>query len=150
MRKSFRIPTHGMETLKERALHPIRSRAHRRLDAINQISFDVAEGEFLGVVGPNGSGKSTLLKLLASVYAVDEGTIRTAGRVAPFIELGVGLNPELAAFDNVVVSGVMMGLEPAAARSLFPEIIEFAGLEEFTRVKLKNYSSGMRVRLASR
>ncbi len=148
LHKRFHIPAHQMETLKERLLHPLRNRHGDELLALDGVSFDVGEGEFLGIVGANGSGKSTLLKILASVYAADAGTVRVAGRVAPFIELGVGLNPELAAFDNVVMSGVMMGLAPDVARSLYPEIIEFAGLEPYTKVKLKNYSSGMRVRLA--
>jgi ABC-type polysaccharide/polyol phosphate transport system ATPase subunit len=148
VQKRFSIPAHQMETLKERTLHPLRSRESDELLALQGVSFDVREGEFLGIVGANGSGKSTLLKVLASVYAADAGTVRIAGQVAPFIELGVGLNPELAAFDNVVMSGVMMGLEPDVARTLYPEIVAFAGLEEFTRLKLKNYSSGMRVRLA--
>jgi ABC-type polysaccharide/polyol phosphate transport system ATPase subunit len=148
VRKRFSIPAHQMETLKERVLHPVRNRRHEELLALQGVSFDVREGEFLGIVGANGSGKSTLLKVLASVYEADSGKVRIAGQVAPFIELGVGLNPELAAFDNVVMSGVMMGLEPDVARALYPEIIAFAGLEAFTQLKLKNYSSGMRVRLA--
>ena len=146
--KTYRVPAHPADTLKERVLHPWRSRRATPLEALRDISFDVRRGEFFGVAGANGSGKSTLLKLLANVYAPDSGTIRTAGRLAPFIELGVGLNPEFAAYDNVVISGVMMGLEPEEARARYPEIIEFAGLEEFTELKLKNYSSGMRVRLA--
>ncbi len=146
--KSYRIPAERMETLKERVLHPLRGSRTRRLEALRDVSFEIRRGEFFGIAGANGSGKSTLLKLLADVYAPDSGTIRTAGRVAPFIELGVGLNPEFAAYDNVVISGVMMGLEPEEARARYPEIIKFAGLEEFTELKLKNYSSGMRVRLA--
>lgn len=148
LKKTFRIPAHQMETLKEQVLHPIRSRSGTDLRALRGISFDVRQGEFLGIAGANGSGKSTLLKILANVYTADSGTVRMAGRVAPFIELGVGLNPELAAFDNVMISGVMMGLAPDEVRSLYPEIISFAGLEAFGNVKLKNYSSGMRVRLA--
>ncbi|HWI95767.1 MAG TPA: ATP-binding cassette domain-containing protein [Solirubrobacterales bacterium] len=148
LKKKFRIPAHQMETLKEQVLHPIRSRRGTDLRALRGISFDVRQGEFLGIAGANGSGKSTLLKILANVYTADEGTVRMAGRVAPFIELGVGLNPELAAFDNVMISGVMMGLAPDEVRSLYPEIMSFAGLEAFGNVKLKNYSSGMRVRLA--
>jgi len=146
--KAYRVPARPVETLKERIVHPIRSSRAVRLQALEEVSFDVHRGEFLGIAGANGSGKSTLLKLLANVYAADSGTIRTAGRVAPFIELGVGLNPEFAAYDNVVISGVMMGLEPEQARARYPEILEFAGLEEFTELKLKNYSSGMKVRLA--
>jgi ABC-type polysaccharide/polyol phosphate transport system ATPase subunit len=148
LKKTFRIPAHQMETLKEQVLHPVRSRRGTDLRALRGISFDVRQGEFLGIAGANGSGKSTLLKILANVYTADAGTVRMAGRVAPFIELGVGLNPELAAFDNVMISGVMMGLAPDEVRTLYPEIMSFAGLEAFGNVKLKNYSSGMRVRLA--
>jgi len=148
LHKTYRVPAERMDTLKERAMHPFRSRRDTRLEALRDVSFEIRRGEFFGIAGANGSGKSTLLKLLADVYAPDSGTIRTAGRIAPFIELGVGLNPEFAAYDNVVISGVMMGLEPEEARARYPEIIEFAGLEDFTELKLKNYSSGMRVRLA--
>ncbi len=146
--KVYDLPLRPVDTLKEQLLHPLRSRRSAELRALDGITFDVHRGEFFGIAGANGSGKSTLLKVLANVYAADSGTVRTAGQVAPFIELGVGLNPDLAAFDNVVISGVMMGLTPDRARELYPEIIEFAGLERFTAVKLKNYSSGMRVRLA--
>ncbi|HEX5984265.1 MAG TPA: ABC transporter ATP-binding protein [Solirubrobacterales bacterium] len=146
--KSYRVPARPVDTLKERLVHPIRSSRSMPLEALRNVSFDIHQGEFFGIVGANGSGKSTLLKLLANVYAPDSGTIRTAGRIVPFIELGVGLNPEFAAYDNVVISGVMMGLEPEEARARYPEIIEFAGLQDFTELKLKNYSSGMRVRLA--
>jgi ABC-type polysaccharide/polyol phosphate transport system ATPase subunit len=148
LHKTYSVPSRPVETLKERVLHPWRSSRSTTLEALRDVSFDVRRGEFLGIAGANGSGKSTLLKLLANVYAPDSGTIRTAGRIAPFIELGVGLNPEFAAYDNVVISGVTMGLEPEEARARYPEIVEFAGLEEFTELKLKNYSSGMRVRLA--
>ena len=98
-------------------------------------------------MGRNGSGKSTLLKLLASIYRADSGRIRIAGRLAPFIELGVGFNPELTARENVTLNGVMMGLSPREARSRFDEVLEFAELGEFADLKLKNYSSGMLVRL---
>ena len=94
------------------------------------------------------SGKSTLLKCLASIYRADAGTIRMAGRLAPFIELGVGFNMELTARENVVLNGVMMGLTKAETRRRLGSIIEFAELEEFVDLKLKNYSSGMLVRLA--
>ena len=146
--KSFRIPVNRAVTLKQRVLHPLERRQYRQLHALEEVSFDVARGEFFGVVGRNGSGKSTLLKLIASIYRADQGTIRVAGRLAPFIELGVGFNPELSARDNVVLNGVMMGLTPREARRRYDEVIEFAELEEFTQLKLRNYSSGMRVRLA--
>jgi ABC-2 type transport system ATP-binding protein len=139
---------HQSELLREQVLNPLRSRKAERLQALDAVSFDVGTGEFLGVTGANGSGKSTLLKILAGIYAANEGTVKIAGRIAPFIELGVGLNPEFAAHDNVVISGVMMGLEPEEARARYDEVIAFAGLDAFTEMKLKNYSSGMRVRLA--
>ena len=145
--KSFRMPTHRVETLKERALHPLAATEYMQLRALQDISFEIAAGEFMGIAGRNGSGKTTLLKLLASVYRADRGRIRMAGRVAPFIELGVGFNPELAAEDNVLLNGVMMGLTPKQARERFQKVIEFAELEDFAEMKLKNYSSGMRVRL---
>ena len=145
--KSYRVPVHRVETFKERVLHPFRSVEYRELNALADVSFEIAAGEFFGIAGRNGSGKTTLLKLLASIYAPDRGTIRIAGRVAPFIELGVGFNPELAARDNILLNGVMMGLTPKEARKRADRVIEFAELEEFVELKLKNYSSGMRVRL---
>ena len=104
-------------------------------------------GEFFGIVGRNGSGKSTLLKCLAGIYGADTGRIEVVGRVSPFIELGVGFNPDLTARDNVVINAIMLGLSRREARRRFDEIIEFAELEEFVDLKLKNYSSGMSVRL---
>jgi ABC-2 type transport system ATP-binding protein len=145
--KTYRVPVHRVETFKERVLHPFRSVEYRELGALENVSFDISAGEFFGIAGRNGSGKTTLLKLLASIYAPDSGTIRVAGRIAPFIELGVGFNPELAARDNILLNGVMMGLTPKDARKRADRVIEFAELEEFVELKLKNYSSGMRVRL---
>jgi ABC-2 type transport system ATP-binding protein len=148
LHKAFRIPTQRVDSLKERAVHPFRPRDFRELRALNGISFDVRKGEFFGIVGRNGSGKSTLLKLLASIYRSDAGTIRMAGRLAPFIELGVGFNVELTARQNAVLNGVMMGLTPRESRNRLDAVIEFAELDEFVDLKLKNYSSGMLVRLA--
>ncbi|MGH2953974.1 MAG: ABC transporter ATP-binding protein [Solirubrobacterales bacterium] len=145
--KAFRIPTQRLDTLKERVANPFARAEYRELRALDGISFEVEQGEFFGIVGRNGSGKSTLLKLLASIYRADGGRIRVAGRLVPFIELGVGFNLELNARDNVVLNGVMMGLTPREARRRFDEIIAFAELEQFTDLKLKNYSSGMMVRL---
>jgi ABC-2 type transport system ATP-binding protein len=145
--KSFRVPIHRVDTLKERVLHPLRPIEYRQLQALRGVSFDVAEGEFFGIVGRNGCGKTTLLKLMASIYRVDRGSIKVAGRLSPFIELGVGFNASLSARDNVLLNGVMLGLTPREARRRFDEVIEFAGLEEFVEMKLKNYSSGMVVRL---
>jgi ABC-type polysaccharide/polyol phosphate transport system ATPase subunit len=146
--KTFRVPRQHVMTLKERALHPFRRTEFDELHALSDVSFQILEGEFFGVVGRNGSGKSTLLKCLAGIYGHDSGRIRIAGRLAPFIELGVGFNPDLAALDNVVINGVMMGLTPREARARFGDVIAFAELEEFLDLKLKNYSSGMQVRLA--
>jgi ABC-2 type transport system ATP-binding protein len=146
--KTFRIPHHQIHTLKERVLHPFQRVEHDELRALRDVSFEVLAGEFFGIVGRNGSGKSTLLKCLAGIYRADAGTIRVAGRLSPFIELGVGFNPDLTARDNVVINAVMMGMSPREAREHFDEIIAFAELEDFLDLKLKNYSSGMQVRLA--
>jgi ABC-type polysaccharide/polyol phosphate transport system ATPase subunit len=148
LHKSFRIPTHRVDSLKERIVRPFSSRDYRELHALDGISFEIHQGEFFGIVGRNGSGKSTLLKLLASIYRADSGRIRMAGRLAPFIELGVGFNHELTARENVVLNGVMMGLTPSEMRRRLDSVIDFAELREFAELKLKNYSSGMLVRLA--
>ncbi|HEY1854813.1 MAG TPA: ABC transporter ATP-binding protein [Solirubrobacterales bacterium] len=148
LHKSFRIPTHKVDSLKERMVRPLSSRDFRVLEALRGISFEVRQGEFFGIVGRNGSGKSTLLKLLASIYRADSGKIEMAGRLAPFIELGVGFNAELTARENIVLNGVMMGLTPQETRNRLEAVVEFAELEEFVDLKLKNYSSGMLVRLA--
>ena len=146
--KTFRIPKHRVDSLKERAVHPLTRAEYRELTALKDISFDISRGEFFGIVGRNGSGKSTLLKILASIYRADRGEIRMAGRVAPFIELGVGFDAELTARENVVLNGVMMGLSRREAARRLDAVLEFAELEEFVDLKLKNYSSGMLVRLA--
>src|SRR5680860_235625 len=148
LEKAFRIPTHRVDSFKERIVRPFANRDSRELRALDGVSFDIQQGEFFGIVGRNGSGKSTLLKLLASIYRADAGTIRMAGRLAPFIELGVGFNLELTARENVVLNGVMMGLTPQETRERLKPVLEFAELEDFVDLKLKNYSSGMLVRLA--
>jgi ABC-2 type transport system ATP-binding protein len=146
--KSYHLPAQRIRTLQERAARLFRPVEESRIEALRGISFDVRQGEFLGIAGRNGSGKTTLLKLLASIYRADSGSIRIAGSLAPFIELGVGFNPNLTARDNILINGVMMGLTPREARRRFDEVIEFAELEDFVELKLKNYSSGMSVRLA--
>jgi ABC-type polysaccharide/polyol phosphate transport system ATPase subunit len=145
--KTFIVPEEQVHTLKERALHPRRRIRHNTYPALNNISFAVAPGEFFGIAGRNGSGKSTLLKCLAGIYQAT-GDIWVRGRLSTFIELGVGFNPDMAARDNVVMNGIMLGLTPREARKRFEAVIEFAELEEFKDLKLKNYSSGMHVRLA--
>jgi ABC-type polysaccharide/polyol phosphate transport system ATPase subunit/ABC-type polysaccharide/polyol phosphate export permease len=146
--KTFRLPHQRYSTVRERATHPFRPASYEQLVALSDVSFDVAPGEFLGLVGANGSGKSTLLKCIAGIYPVDAGEIATRGRVAPFIELGVGFDPEMPARDNVIANALMLGLTPRQARERFDEIVAFAELQDFVDLKLKNYSSGMVVRLA--
>jgi len=146
--KTFRLPHQRYSTLKERALHPFRSREIEELRALQDVSVTVEQGEFFGIVGRNGSGKSTLLKCLAGIYEADGGTLEVQGTLSPFIELGVGFNPDLTARDNVLINAILLGLTRREARRRFDEIIAFAELEEFIDLKLKNYSSGMHVRLA--
>jgi ABC-type polysaccharide/polyol phosphate transport system ATPase subunit len=147
-RKAFRAPKEAVHTLKETVLHPLRRRGMDEFTALDDVSFNVRRGEFFGIVGRNGSGKSTLLKCMAGIYGLDAGRIVVDGRMSTFIELGVGFNPDLAARDNVVMNGIMLGLTPREARARYERIIAFAELEEFQELKLKNYSSGMHVRLA--
>jgi ABC-type polysaccharide/polyol phosphate transport system ATPase subunit len=146
--KAFRLPHQQYHTLKERVLHPFRTSSYDVLQAVDNISIEIAEGEFFGIVGRNGSGKSTLLKCLAGIYAIDSGDLHIAGRLSPFIELGVGFNPELTARDNVVINAIMLGLTRKQAMERFERIVEFAELDDFLDLRLKNYSSGMTVRLA--
>jgi ABC-2 type transport system ATP-binding protein len=146
--KTFHIPDHRVDSLKERVTHPLRRVEHRTIRALRDVSFDIRKGEFFGIVGRNGSGKSTLLKILASIYRADSGRVRVAGSMAPFIELGVGFNPEMAARENVVLNGVLTGLTRQQAQDRLDEVLEFAELQDFAELKLKNYSSGMMVRLA--
>jgi ABC-type polysaccharide/polyol phosphate transport system ATPase subunit len=146
--KTFLIPHLQYHTLKERVLHLFTPNSFHALKAADDVTFDVAQGEFFGIVGRNGSGKSTLLKCLAGIYSADQGQIQVNGRLSPFIELGVGFNFELTARDNVVINAIMLGLSRREARERFDEIIAFAELEDYLDLKLKNYSSGMLVRLA--
>src|SRR5215207_95442 len=146
--KSFRLPRERVHTLKERALHPLRRPQFDELKALRDVSFAVESGEFFAVVGRNGSGKSTLLKCMAGIYGTDAGRIFVNGQMSTFIELGVGFNPDLPARENVMINATMLGLSPREARNRFDRVIDFAELRDFTEVKLKNYSSGMLVRLA--
>ncbi len=146
--KRFVLPRERSHTLKERVLHPLARRSADQLDALTGVSFNVPAGEFCGIVGRNGSGKSTLLKCLGGIYRADRGTIHVRGRMSTFIELGVGFNPDLAARDNIIANGILLGLSAAEARRRVDAVIDFAELGEFADLKLKNYSSGMHVRLA--
>jgi ABC-type polysaccharide/polyol phosphate transport system ATPase subunit len=146
--KTFSIPHEHRTTFKEHFLHPGRRTTFEQNRALDDVSFTVAPGEFFGVVGPNGSGKSTLLKVLAGIYRPDRGTVRVRGQLSPFIELGVGFNPDLNARDNVRINGALLGLTLRELDERFDEIIRFAELERFVDQQLKNYSSGMQLRLA--
>jgi ABC-type polysaccharide/polyol phosphate transport system ATPase subunit len=146
--KTFRLPHEERTTFKEHFMHPFRRTTYETQRALDNVSFSVEPGDFFGIVGPNGSGKSTLLKILAGIYRADSGSVRVDGLLSPFIELGVGFNPELNARDNVRINGTLLGLSSRQLNARFDEIIAFAELERFVDQKLKNYSSGMQMRLA--
>jgi ABC-type polysaccharide/polyol phosphate transport system ATPase subunit len=146
--KTFVLPHQARTTFKEVFLHPWQRTTYERQVALRDVSFQVEEGEFFGIIGPNGSGKSTMLKILAGIYRQDHGDVRVNGRVSPFIELGVGFNMELNARDNIRINGTLLGLGKRELENKFEAIIDFAELERFVDQKLKNYSSGMMLRLA--
>ena len=148
LRKRFRLPLDKSSTLKYRMTHWRSSSRYRDLIALRDISFDIPTGQFLGIAGPNGCGKSTLLKILCRIYKADSGYARVNGEFSAFLELGVGFNPELTARDNIFLGGAMLGLTRAQLRDKVDEVFAFAELEEFAEQKLKNFSSGMQVRLA--
>jgi ABC-type polysaccharide/polyol phosphate transport system ATPase subunit len=145
--KAFRVPTLAGDGLRGRLARRFDRSGRREMRALNGVSFDVRKGEFFGVAGRNGSGKSTLLKLIAGIHAPDGGDIRVAGRVGPFLELGVGFNPELSARENIVINGVMLGRTPDEMMERLAPVMEFADLGDFAEAKLKHFSSGMRLRL---
>ena len=116
--------------------------------AIDNVSFDVKKGETIGILGLNGSGKTTLLRLITGIYAPDSGTILVNGKLAPILHIGTGFHRELDAEENVILSGLLFGKSKKNMQKLIPKIIEFAELENFRKMKLKHYSSGMRARLA--
>ncbi|MEX0881315.1 MAG: ABC transporter ATP-binding protein [Candidatus Saccharimonadales bacterium] len=146
--KIFKLPHEKHSSVKSLFVNFYRRRFYERLQALNDISFEIKKGEFFGIVGRNGSGKSTLLKLLAGIYSPTSGNIQVNGKLTPFIELGVGFNPELTGRENVYLNGALLGFTRKEMRSMYKDIVEFAELEKFMDQKLKNYSSGMQVRLA--
>jgi ABC-type polysaccharide/polyol phosphate transport system ATPase subunit len=146
--KSFRIPSDRRETVREHVFNLLRPRSFERLDVLRSVSFDVREGETLGIMGRNGSGKSTLLKILCGVYRADRGSLRIAAPLTPILELGLGWNPELDGIDNILLIGTAMGLRLREAKASVDEILAFAGLDRFAGLPLKHYSSGMAARLA--
>ncbi len=146
--KSFQIPHEQRVYFKEYFIHPFRRTTYERNDALKDITFTVDAGEFFGVFGPNGSGKSTLLRILAGIYVPDQGRVRVNGLLSPFIELGVGFDLELNARDNIRINSTLAGLSKRQLDEKFDQILEFSELERFVDQRLKNYSSGMLVRLA--
>jgi ABC-type polysaccharide/polyol phosphate transport system ATPase subunit len=146
--KEFQIPHEQRLRLKEYFAHPLRRTTFERNQALHDVSFEVASGEFFGIIGPNGCGKSTLLKILARIYRADTGSVHVNGKLSPFIELGVGFNFELSARENIEINGMLLGLTRRELAGRFDEILAFAELERFVDQQLKNYSSGMLLRLA--
>jgi ABC-2 type transport system ATP-binding protein len=146
--KSFLIPSVHRATVREHALDLFRPRAVDQLRVLERVSFSVRQGQTLGIMGRNGSGKSTLLKILAGIYQPDEGAIEVRAPITPILELGVGWNPELDAVDNIMLIGSVMGMSLDELHASTEEILAFAELERFARLKLQHYSSGMASRLA--
>lgn len=145
--KVFKLPHEKNSSLKSTVIN-FRKRSYELQQALNDVSFEVKKGEFFGIVGRNGSGKSTLLKIMAGIYTATTGQVKVNGSLTPFIELGVGFNPELTGRENVYLNGALLGIGRKKMRRLYNEIVQFAELERFMDQKLKNYSSGMQVRLA--
>lgn len=146
--KVFRIPHEKHTTLKAAVLNVARKRSYTEFQALDEITFEVKKGEFFGIIGRNGCGKSTLLKIIAGIYVPTSGKVKIDGRISPFLELGVGFNPELTARENIFLGGSIHGLSRKSIEEKFDKIVEFSELQEFIDMKLKNYSSGMQVRLA--
>lgn len=149
LQKSFRLPTERSWGLKQAIFNRLRGvKGYTEQKVLRGLNFEIKKGEFVGIVGRNGSGKSTLLKILAGVYYPEHGYIKIDGNLVPFIELGVGFNPELTGRENVYMNGALLGFSNEEMDKMYDDIWKFAELEQFQDQKLKNYSSGMQVRLA--
>ena len=149
LRKSFKIPLEGSSGVKQQLINILKGRkGYRVFTPLKDISFTINEGDFFGIVGRNGSGKSTLLKTIAGIYTPNGGNVKVHGSLVPFIELGVGFNPELTGRENIFLNGALLGFSHEEMESMYSAIVEFAELEDFMEERLKNYSSGMQVRLA--
>ena len=149
LHKSFILPTERAWGLKQAFFNRLRGvKGYREQKVLDNISFEIKKGEFVGIVGRNGSGKSTLLKILSGIYYPEKGTVTINGNLVPFIELGVGFNPELTGRENVYLNGALLGFSHKEMEAMYDEIVDFAELRPFMDQKLKNYSSGMQVRLA--
>ncbi len=145
--KDFLLPHERKNSIKEWILH-FKKPSYEKFHALRDINFEVKKGEFFGIVGRNGSGKSTMLKILGGIYQPTKGNVHVNGTLTPFIELGIGFNPELTGRENVFLNGAILGLTRKEVKKKYDEIVEFSELEKFMDQKLKNYSSGMQVRLA--
>lgn len=150
LHKEFVLPQHKHTSLKQLFVNIAKGGRNKKVmqKALSNVNFEVKKGEFFGIVGRNGSGKSTLLKILAGVYAPTKGGVIVNGKLTPFIELGVGFNPELSGRDNVFLNGALLGFSHKEMAVMYQDIVDFAEIEKFMDQKLKNYSSGMQVRLA--
>lgn len=148
LHKSFDLPENKVSSVKQLFVSMGKKNVKHRQKVLDGIDFEIKKGDFFGIVGRNGSGKSTLLKILAGVYNPDKGGVELNGNVTPFIELGVGFNPELSGRDNVYLSASLLGYTRKQVDAMYADIVDFAELEEHMDKKLKNYSSGMQVRLA--
>ena len=147
--KSFRLPTEQATGLKMAFLNWTKGiKGYTEQHVLRDINFEVHQGDFFGIVGRNGSGKSTLLKIISQIYVPEQGSVTVKGKLVPFIELGVGFNPELTGRENVYLNGALLGFTHEEIDAMYDDIVEFAELEDFMDQKLKNYSSGMQVRLA--
>ncbi len=147
--KTFKLPHEKNTSIKSAFVNFYkRDKGYEEQEALKDISFDIKKGEFFGVVGRNGSGKSTLLKILAGIYSPNTGSVQVNGKLIPFIELGVGFSPELSGRDNVFLNGSLLGFSRKEMKEMYDDIVKFAEIERFMDQKLKNYSSGMQVRLA--
>src|SRR4051794_154462 len=145
--KSFRLLTTPVHSIKERVITAGRNQ-YEKFDALHEVSFDVEEGETIGILGHNGSGKSTLLKCIAGILAPSTGEVRLRGRIASLLELGAGFHPELTGRENVFINASFLGIPRKDVEARFDDIVGFAELEQFIDQQVKHYSSGMYVRLA--
>lgn len=147
--KYFKLPTEATNSLRTTLVNRFRGiKGYKEQHVLKDINFEVEEGDFFGIVGRNGSGKSTLLKIISQIYVPEKGKVTVNGKMVSFIELGVGFNPELTGRENVYMNGALLGFSTNEIDNMYDGIVEFAELEEFMNQKLKNYSSGMQVRLA--